>query len=283
MTSRPLDVQPDRSHQRERVAVLDHAGPHPVVEDHPAVLQPILECTLATGAPSVDAQLGQRQIVRRHQADRAGSTRRARSPSAPMRRSCELVPRENLVEQEQQRHGPRADRRSCGCGESRRRTASARPAASRRCAASRRAPAATAAAAGPHRRPGQRQHDVDADRPQQRALARHVRAADDQRARMTARRAARRFARRPARRSADARARSRRTADRRRRSPETDRPGVRRRRWPAPRALRSRRPPAATPRPPGRRPHAIDRSPTAICWRTQQQCAIGLNSRLSVA
>ena len=38
---------------------------------------------------------------------------------------------------------------------------------------------------GPHRRARQRQDDVDADAAQQRALAGHVRSADDQRARMT--------------------------------------------------------------------------------------------------
>ena len=39
---------------------------------------------------------------------------------------------------------------------------------------------------GPHRGAGQRQHRVDADGPQQRALARHVRAGDDQHARVAA-------------------------------------------------------------------------------------------------
>lgn len=37
------DVEADCAHEREGVAVLDHSGPHPVVEHHPAVFQAILE------------------------------------------------------------------------------------------------------------------------------------------------------------------------------------------------------------------------------------------------
>ena len=114
---------------------------------------------------------------------------------------------QDLVEQEQQRH--RAARRlddRRGCAGSRRRSASGRPAASPRCGASRRAPAATRAARRADRCARQRQHDVDADRPQQRALPRHVRAADDDHARAGRRRGARRCGRRLPRRSADGRA-----------------------------------------------------------------------------
>src|SRR5436309_9499992 len=38
-----LDFETNRAHQRKRVAVLDYARPHSIVEYHPSTLEPILD------------------------------------------------------------------------------------------------------------------------------------------------------------------------------------------------------------------------------------------------
>ena len=87
-------IQSDRAHQRQRVAALDDAGPHPVVEHHRAVLDPILEVHVgraavrASAASSVSARSC---VVTRPIAPASTSARTI--ASAPIRRSCELVPR----------------------------------------------------------------------------------------------------------------------------------------------------------------------------------------------
>src|SRR3989442_3562010 len=61
----PLNVQSDRSHQRQRIAVLDDAGTQVVVEGHAPVLETILEVQVHRGAANRGRELGEREIVRR--------------------------------------------------------------------------------------------------------------------------------------------------------------------------------------------------------------------------
>ena len=201
-----------------------------------------------------------------------------------MRRSCELVPCRISSSRNSSGTGPRAastivaDAQDLGV-EAR----MARPAASPRCAASRRATSGDSRSRrAAHRRAGQRQHDVDADRPQQRALARHVRAADDDHARRRRRRAGRRSRTATARQSADGRAPRRRRAGPSSTSSGNGSPGARRRRSPAPPAPRPRRPRAATRRPRARRPRASDRSRPPAAARSSRTKAIGANIMLCV-
>ena len=41
--SRRLHIQPDRAHQLEGIAALDHAGAHAIVEDHLSVFESVFE------------------------------------------------------------------------------------------------------------------------------------------------------------------------------------------------------------------------------------------------
>src|SRR5258708_22325191 len=94
-----LHLEADRAHQRKRVAVLDHAWPHSIVERHPAILEPILEVHVDSWDSQTWRQLGEGQVVRRHQADGAAARQRAYDrlgPDPPIVRIC---PVENLVEQ----------------------------------------------------------------------------------------------------------------------------------------------------------------------------------------
>ena len=133
-------------------------------------------------------QFGQREIVGGHQADRA-EVRPARGRSLPRRcggrtSSCRG---ESRREETASAPGRAPPRRWRGCGESPRRSASGRPAGSPRREASRRARAPTAAGARPSpARPASASTTLTPDRSQQRALAGHVRAADDNHARAVA-------------------------------------------------------------------------------------------------
>ena len=157
-----LHVEPDSAHQLEGVAVLDDAGAHPVVEHHLA---------LSRSGPRSGRSAPDRRAssAARSAPGRGSSPDRSPPPvtsvrtmaSAPMRRSCELVPCEDLVEQEQQRQrtARRVDDRPDARG-SRRRSARCPPAASPRPAAWRRWRAATASARrhAPARRPAPGRH-----------------------------------------------------------------------------------------------------------------------------
>ena len=137
--------------------------------------------------------------------------------------------------------------------------------------------------AGAHRRARQRQHDVHADRPQQRALARHVRAADDDHARAGA--PPSRTSLRTERSSGISGWPSAVAVEHgpvRRQAPETDPPGARTRTSPAPPALRFRRWPAATRPRRGRRRRASDRSPPPAAASRAAGTAIGANIMLCV-
>src|SRR6266581_3298574 len=71
------DVQADGAHQRKRVAVLDDAGAHSIVEHHHAVLEPIFEMDVCGSRAERRRQLGEREIVRRDEANRARADQRA--------------------------------------------------------------------------------------------------------------------------------------------------------------------------------------------------------------
>ena len=176
-------LEADGAHERQRVAVLDDAGAHPVVEHHPPVFEPILEVHVDGDAAKHRRQFGQREVVGAHQANGAQLHQRPHDPFRANPPIVRIGAVQDLVQQETAAAPGRApSRRWCGCGGFPRRSASARPAANPRRGGLRRARAATGEADGRHRRAGQRQHDVDADRPQQRALPRHVRPADDEHA-----------------------------------------------------------------------------------------------------
>jgi len=90
--------------QRQRVAALDDSFSHPVIKDHLPVDDPILEMHVGRPPTECRGQFGQRQVVRRDQANRAGLDERANdgfSADAPIVR---VGPVQDLVEQKQQRH-----------------------------------------------------------------------------------------------------------------------------------------------------------------------------------
>ena len=88
----PSHVEPDRAHQRERVALADHAGPHAVVEGDLAVADLVLEVDVGGGGAGASAISASARscVVAKPMARRSISARS--TASAPMRRSCELVP-----------------------------------------------------------------------------------------------------------------------------------------------------------------------------------------------
>ena len=83
MHGRPLQlhVQPNRPHERERIAVLDHARTHTVIENHRSALEPIFEVSVDRGGAQRRRQLRQRQVMRGDEADcAAGRPARERCP-----------------------------------------------------------------------------------------------------------------------------------------------------------------------------------------------------------
>ena len=195
---------------------------------------------------------------------------------------------QDLVEQEQQRHRPArrvddgADAQNLGVE-----PRVPLPAASPRRAASRREPAPTARSRRARdRRAGERKHDVDADRAQERALARHVRSAQDHHARAGRAESRDRCAPRRLPESAGARAPTRRRSMRHLRRPAMLRKRIVRALVCVGRERRQRldaRRPRAASRPTAGPYDACQRAiATASCWRTSSTYAIGANSRLWV-
>ena len=84
--------------------MFDDAGPHPVVEHHPPVLQPILEVHVDRGGAEPRRQLGQRQVVRGHQTDRVKPDQRPHHAFGADPAIVRIRAVKNLVEQKQQRH-----------------------------------------------------------------------------------------------------------------------------------------------------------------------------------
>ena len=179
----PSTSRPTARISASALLVRHDARPHAVVEAHLAVLEVVLE---------VDVRGARRRARRRSRsapgrASSRGRSRRAASrprtiASAPMRRSCELVPCRISSSRNSSGHGPRGQvddlphARDLGV-EARR----ARPAASPGCAASRRPRAATARSR--RARTGAPASASTALTPTVRSsvlLPGHVRAADDQ-------------------------------------------------------------------------------------------------------
>ena len=222
------------------------------------------------GAELAD-ELGQREVVRRDQADRAGLDQRAHDRLGADPAIVGVGAVQDLVEQEQHAAGPARELDDArGCAGSRRRTASALPAANPRSAASRRwrerrqasaaaartgAPASASTALTPTARSSVLLPDMF--EPLTMSTRGPIAAEPD----VVAHRV--RF-----RRAADAPSRlAWKIGASRRSAPETDPPGARTRRWRARRALRARRPHRATPTARCRWRRAIDR------WRTARLAA----------
>src|SRR5688572_6845729 len=66
-----LNIQANHTHEFERVAMRDHAVPELVVERHLAVFDLVLQVHVLDLTRKDRGDLGQRQIVRCHHADRA--------------------------------------------------------------------------------------------------------------------------------------------------------------------------------------------------------------------
>src|SRR5690606_28205374 len=92
-------VETDRAHQREAVALRYRAVAQRVVERHASVLELFLEVNVTNPPARVRGELGEAQIVRRDQADRAAVEERAQhafGADAPIVRVRAL---QQLVEQ----------------------------------------------------------------------------------------------------------------------------------------------------------------------------------------
>ena len=235
----------------------DDARAHAVVEEH--LRRPRAGPRSARwrrAAPSAVDDLGQREVVRRDQADGAARRPAPRTiASAPMRRSCELVPCRSSSSRKSTGSGPRGERRRCrAAAGSRRRSATGPPAASPGCAAWR--PIASGDSRSRAARTGAPASASTALTPTVRSsvLLPDMFEPLTTSTRGGAARAARRCARsaRSARSGCAERLRLEARRARPRRSGKR-RPGARRRSPPASRGPRARRPPRATP---GRRRRA---------------------------
>ena len=174
-------IQPDHAHELERVAVGDDAVSQLVVEAHLAVFDVVLQMHVPDLAGKMAAiSVSARSWVVTMPIARLDSMVRTR-PSAAMRRSLELVPLNSSSNRNSTGNGPSSrskmqpDAQRLGV-ETRamflQRIGVTQAGADRQ----RREPQAR----GANRRAGERQHGIQSDRPHQRALARHVRAAHDQ-------------------------------------------------------------------------------------------------------
>ena len=63
-------VQTDRAHEGQGIAVLDYAGPHPVVEEHLSIHKLVFEMDVPNQRCQAVGDLGQGQVVGREQPDR---------------------------------------------------------------------------------------------------------------------------------------------------------------------------------------------------------------------
>ena len=142
------------------------------------------KCTFCAPTAKRRRQRRQRQVVRRHQADGAALDETLHDGGRPDAAVVRVRARQQLVEQEQHRQRPgrlvddRPEPRDLG-EEPRFARLQRVLHAQRRADRQRRERQAPRA----HRRAGLGEHRCDADRPEQRALARHVRSRDDQHAR----------------------------------------------------------------------------------------------------
>jgi hypothetical protein len=62
-------VQAHRAHQRERIARLDDTVPQAIVEMQDTILEAILEVHIGGCAAKAEDEIGEREVVGRHQAD----------------------------------------------------------------------------------------------------------------------------------------------------------------------------------------------------------------------
>ena len=68
---RASNLKPDRSHERQRIAVLNDARPHAVVEEHLSIDQAVGEMDVGDSRFRAGGELGQGKVVGRDHADRA--------------------------------------------------------------------------------------------------------------------------------------------------------------------------------------------------------------------
>ena len=100
------DLQPNRTHERQGIAVLDDARAHAIVESHLAILEPVFEVDVHDRGRQLVGDLGQGQVMRGHQADRAQVDQAADDPFGAHAAIVRVGAVEELVEQEQERQRP---------------------------------------------------------------------------------------------------------------------------------------------------------------------------------